>query len=412
VIRVEALPCGARLVTERMSDVRSVAIGIWVGTGSRDEDGSSAGISHFLEHLLFKGTPVWSASDIAEKVDEVGGDMNAFTSKEQTSFYIRLLSEHVDLGLDVLSSIMTDPAIRAEDVEAERQVILDEILMHADEPADVAIEQCNAGLFPGHALGREVIGKAPDIEARQAAHIRDFFERHYVAGNMVVAVAGDVDHDQVATLVEERFGGRSGSAPVARTPPVAPPESLIVNQRSSEQTHVVIGLRVMGRTSDERFPLAVLDQVLGGGVSSRMFQEIRERRGLAYSVWSEHVHYEETGSLMLAAGTSPRKASEVLKLMRGELERMAESGITDRELGLAKSHLRAQSLLSLEDSGARMSRIGASLMVHGKVPPVEEVLGKVERVTLEDVARIASRLATETKTVSIVGQFEGGGPIR
>ena len=212
MIRTELLDCGVRLVTESMAEARSVTVGVWVGTGSRDEDDAQSGASHFLEHLLFKGTPTWSAADIAESVDEVGGDMNAFTTKEYTAFYIRLLSEDLPLGLDVLGAIMTDPALRPDDIDAERQVILDEILMHADEPADFAAEQCTAAMFPAHPLGREVLGTPPSVEALDQGEIRSFFDHHYRAGNLVVAAAGDVDHERLATEVEARFAPRSGGA--------------------------------------------------------------------------------------------------------------------------------------------------------------------------------------------------------
>ncbi|MGA2521715.1 MAG: pitrilysin family protein, partial [Acidimicrobiales bacterium] len=210
VICTEVLGCGARLVTEPMADVRSVTVGMWVGTGSRDEDDAHAGSSHFLEHLLFKGTPTWSAAAIAESVDEVGGDMNAFTTKEYTAFYIRLLAEHLPLGLDVLGAIMTEPALRAPDIDAERQVILDEILMHTDEPSDFAAEQCTAALFPHHPLGREVLGVPDSVAALDQDDIRAFFETHYRAGNLVVAAAGDLDHARLAADIDERLSGRTG----------------------------------------------------------------------------------------------------------------------------------------------------------------------------------------------------------
>jgi predicted Zn-dependent peptidase len=406
VIEVEPLECGARLVTERMVDARSVTVGVWVGTGSRDEDDARAGASHFMEHLLFKGTPSWGAAEIAEAVDEVGGDMNAFTTKEYTAFYIRLLSEHLALGLDVLGAIMTDPALRPKDIDAERQVILDEILMHADEAADLAAEQCTGALFPKHPLGREVLGTALSVTALGVDEIRRFFDTHYRAGNLVVAAAGDLDHEQLASEVERRFTGRRGGAPPVRQRPDSPPLELVVARRPTEQVHLVLGMRTAGRRSEDRWPLAVLNHVLGGGMSSRLFQEVRERRGLAYSIWSERTHYDETGSLTVSVGTAPSHAREVLEVVNAELDKLASEGITERELLVAKGHLRAEMLLSLEDSGARMSRIGSSLLLHGRVLEVDELLAKVERVTLEDVARLAAKLADEPRTLSVVGPFE------
>ncbi|MDA8281579.1 MAG: pitrilysin family protein [Actinomycetota bacterium] len=408
VIRSQQVAPGAWVVTEPMADVRSAAIGVWVGTGSRDEAMADAGCSHFLEHLLFKGTPRWSAAQIAEAVDEVGGDMNAFTTKEYTAFYVRLLSEHLELGLDVLCSIMTDPALRPDEVEAERQVILDEILMHADEPADVAVEQLTASLFPGHPLGSEVLGTAPSITAMEPDGIRRFFDHHYRAENLVVAAAGDVDHDVLADAVATRFAGRGGGSHPRRVAPDAPPATVAVTHRPTEQVHLAVGTRAPGRHAEERWALAILDHVLGGGLSSRLFQEVRERRGLAYSIWSDRVHYEEIGALSVGVGTAPEHAHEVLRLVNEQIDDLGEHGITDRELAVAKGHLRADTLLSLEDSGARMSRIGASMLLHGEVLAVPELLAKIEAVTLADVAEVARKIAEEPRVLSVVGPFDVG----
>jgi predicted Zn-dependent peptidase len=410
VIRTEVLECGARLVTESMAEARSVTVGVWVGTGSRDEDDAHSGASHFLEHLLFKGTERWSAADIAESVDEIGGDMNAFTTKEYTAFYIRLLADDLPLGLDVLGAIMSEPALRVDDIDAERQVILDEILMHADEPADFAAEQCTAAMFPAHPLGREVLGTPSSVQALDQLEIRHFFDHHYRAGNLVVAAAGDVDHERLAVEVQARFASRSGGSSPRRVAPVGSGRSLTVHDRPTEQVHLVLGMPCAGRHSPQRWPLAVLNHVLGGGISSRLFQEVRERRGLAYSIWSERIHYEEVGTMSVSVGTAPEHAREVLALVHGELDRMGEKGITARELTVAKGHLRAETLLSLEDSGARMSRIGSSLLLHGQVLEVDEVLSKVEAVTLDDVAAVAAALAAQTRTLSVVGPFDPDGP--
>ena len=406
MIRTEVLDCGIRLVTEPMADVRSVTVGVWVGTGSRDEDETRSGASHFLEHLLFKGTPTWSAADIAEAVDEVGGDMNAFTTKEYTAFYIRLLSEDLPLGLDVLGAIMTDPALRPEDIEAERQVILDEILMHADEPSDLAAEQCTGALFPDHPLGREVLGVPASVSALDAPEIRRFFDAHYRTGNLVLSAAGDLDHDSLAAEVDRRFSDRTGGAAPVRVPPDAPAQTLVVTRRPTEQVHLVVGLRAPGRHSEDRWALAVLNHVLGGGIASRLFQEVRERRGLAYSIWSERTHYDEIGSLAVNVGTAPEHAREVLALVHGELDRLGEKGITERELSVARGHLRAETVLSLEDSGARMSRVGSSLLLHGHVLDVDDLLARVDAVTVDHVADVAGKLADEPRTLSVVGPFD------
>ena len=406
MIRTDRLGSGMALVTERMADARSVCLGFWVGTGSRDESVDRAGTSHVLEHLLFKGTEDRSASSIAEAVDEVGGDFNAFTAKEYTSFYIRLMAEHLPLGLDILSDIMWQPALRDTDLDAERSVILDEILMHADEPSDLAAEQSSAILFPGHPLGREVLGSHRTIEAMTAANIREFFEVHYRPGNMVAAIAGDLEHDAVVDGLEARFTGPSGGSTPERTAPSDTVIPLQVTRRGTEQTQLVLGMRSVDRFDPRRYPLAILNHVLGGGLSSRLFQEIRERRGLAYSVWSDRVTYYDAGVLSVGMGTSPDHVSEVLKIVVGELESLGADGISERELAVAKGNLRAESILACEDSGARMGRIGAGLLLHGEVLTIDEVVARVEAVTLDEVHAVASDLVAAPRTLSVVGPFD------
>ncbi len=393
------------MVTERMDDVRSVCIGFWVGTGSRDEGAGEAGASHFLEHLLFKGTAERSPSAIAEAVDEVGGDFNAFTTKEYTSFYIRLLAEHLPLGLDILSDIMWRPALRPSDLEAERLVILDEILMHADEPSDEAAEQSSAALFPSHPLGREVLGSHESVAEMTPDRIREFFDLHYRPGNIVVAVAGDFDHRAVADGLEARFCGPRGGGTPDRQPPGAEVEPLRVVTRGTEQAHLVLASRSVDRSDPRRYALAVLNQVVGGGLSSRLFQEIRERRGLAYSVWSERVAYHDAGTLSVGMGTAPEHVPEVLAIVCSELARLGADGITGRELTIAKGNLRAETLLACEDSGARMSRIGASLLLHGEILTVDEVLARMEALTLDEIHAAAKELVAAPRTLSVVGPF-------
>ncbi len=406
VIRTEVLPSGIALATEHMVDARSVCIGFWVGTGSRDESVERAGASHFLEHLLFKGTPGRSASAIAEAVDEVGGDFNAFTTKEYTSFYIRLLAEHLPLGLDILSDIMWQPALRPVDLDAERQVILDEILMHADEPADEAAEQSSAALFPDHPLGREVLGTEASVREMTAEQIRNFFDLHYRPGNMVASVAGDLAHEAVAQGMQDRFTGTIGGQHPVRSAPGDTVLPLRVTRRSTEQTHLVLGIRSIDRFDHRRYALAVLNHVLGGGLSSRLFQEIRERRGLAYSVWSDRVAYADAGALTIGVGTAPEHVAEVLDIVVGELATLGDTGITERELAIARGNLRAETLLASEDSGARMSRIGTSLLLHGEILEVDEILSRLEAVSIEDVRTAATALASAPRSLSVVGPFD------
>jgi predicted Zn-dependent peptidase len=389
-----------------MPEVSSVSIGFFVGTGSRDETTAQAGISHFLEHLLFKGTPRRSARQIAEAIDAVGGDMNAFTSKEHTTFYTRTLAEQLPLALDILCDILVDPALRAEDVDAERQVILEEVLMHLDEPGDVAEERLLDALFPDHPLGREVLGLPDVIAAVGVPEIRAFFDRHYLPGNLVVAAAGDLDHEEVLDAVERRLAGRSGGRPPVRVAPSSLVHSLDVVTRDTEQAQLMVGMRAPDRHSDRRFALAALNHSLGGGVSSRLFQAIREERGLAYSVVSDRSAFEDAGALVISLATSPDHVHEVLGLVHGILDDLARDGVSERELEVAKGHLKADLLLSLEDSGARMSRIGGSLMLYREVLAVEELLRRIEAVSLEDVAGAASEVFGGVRSLAVVGPFE------
>jgi predicted Zn-dependent peptidase len=405
---IERLPCGIDLVSEVMPGVRSVAAGFWVGTGSRDEPASLAGASHFLEHLLFKGTAERSAAAIAESLDEVGGDCNAFTTKEYTSFYIRLLSEHLPLGLDILSDIMRRPALRASDVDAERTVILDEILMHADEPSDLTAQQWQAAMFPGHALGRDTLGTMGTVGDLGTDDIAAFFESHYRPGNIVVSVAGDVDHARVAELIESRFGGVTPGRPPERATPGSVVDPVVVTRRDTEQTHLMLGMRACSRHDEQRWALAVLNHVLGGGLSSRLFQKVREDRGLAYSIWSERAAYHDTGSLAVVVGTAPEHVDEVLSIVSGELELLADRGVTEREMSVAKGNLRADALLACEDSGARMSRLGAALLLHGEVKTVDEVVARIDAVTADEVQEAARVIAAAPRCLAAVGSREPG----
>jgi len=406
VIRTTTLDSGLRVVTEAMPDVRSVTAGYWVGTGGRDEEAGVVGASHFLEHLLFKGTPTRSARSIAEAVDAVGGDMNAFTTKEYTAFYVRVLSEHLDLGLDVLCDIMWSPSLAPSDLDSERQVILEEILMHADEPADLVHELFSTAQFPGHPLGREVLGSEDSIAAMTAEEVRGFFASHYRPANMVMAAAGDLEHEAVVKAVEARFAGLPGGQGPARTAPVGAPNALAVTTRPTEQAHVVLGVRGPDRHDPQRWAVAALNHVLGGGLSSRLFQEIRETRGLAYSVYSDQTSFEDAGSVAVYVGTSPDRAMAVVDLVTAELDNLVESGITERELVVAHAHLRADTLLALEDSGARMSRIGQSLLLHGEVLEIADVLARIEAVTLEEVYQAARDVLGGPRTLAVVGPFD------
>ncbi len=392
-----------RLVTERMVDVRSACVGFWVGTGSRDETGEQAGISHFLEHLLFKGSPTRSARSIAEDIDAVGGDMNAFTTKEYTAFYVRTLGDDLDLALDILSDIVWSPALRVDEVDSERQVILEEVLMHLDEPADFAQERFADAMFPAHPLGREVLGDPKVIKAVTVDEIRQFLAVHYRPANIVVAAAGQVDHGRVGDGLERRFAGIPGGEAPRRLAPSDEVRPVDVTVRDTEQAHLVMGVRAPSRRAPSRFALALLNHVLGGGISSRLFQKIREERGLAYSIVSERAGFADSGAIVVSVGTAPDNARAVTDLVVAEFDAFATAGITAEELARAKGHVAADLLLGLEDSGNRMSRIGAGLLLFDEVLSVDEQLARIDAVTLDEVGELAGEVLGGRRVLAVVG---------
>jgi len=411
-VRTSQLESGLRLVTDELLDAASVAVGFWVAVGSRDETVSQGGVSHFLEHLLFKGTPRRSAKHIAEAVDAVGGDMNAYTTKEHTTFYVRLLADDLELALDIMCDIMSDPSLASEDVESERTVIIDELRSHLDEPSELLGEILYSALFPDHPLGREVLGEMDTIASLTQEQIRAFYEDYYHPSHLVAAVAGRVEHERVlegiqarSALFEERAARGKGKA-IHRSSPSLPPRPLSVLSRQTEQAHVAIGFRAPDYHDERRWALSMFNQVLGGGVSSRLFQEVREKRGLAYSVWSERSSFQDTGSLAAIASTSPAQARFVVELMLEEMDKLVSSGISQRELEVARGHLRANTLLSMEDSGSRMGRLGSHMLAHGKVIPVEEVLSHIESATMEDVMAIGQEVLAGPRVLAVVGPFE------
>jgi predicted Zn-dependent peptidase len=401
--KATTLDGGLTVVTERMSDVRSVSIGFWVGTGSVDEPADQAGSSHFLEHLLFKGTAERSARSIAMAVDSVGGDMNAFTTKEYTTFYLRLLADDTDMGVDLLSDIIWSPAFRSDEFESERQVILEEILMHADEPADLVHDVLAEALYPDHPLGREVLGDTGTISAMTVAEVARFHDQHYRPGNIVVAAAGLVDHDRIVERVAARMNGRTGGQPPKRDAPNELPGGRIDVERETEQAHMAMAVPGPDRDDEDRHAMSIVEHVLGGGMSSRLFQSIREERGLAYSVYAYRLGFEGAGALALYAGTSPSNCVQVLDLIEAEMDKVAADGITAAEMEAARGHVRGAMALGLEDSGARMSRIGHSQLVHGRVLTLDEVYERVTGLTVDQVNEVAYRWLNGPRTVATVG---------
>jgi predicted Zn-dependent peptidase len=413
-IQLTTLGHGLRVVTEHLPGARSVTTGFWVGVGGRDEAPGEAGASHFLEHLLFKGTADRSAVAIAEAIDAVGGEMNAFTAQEHTAYYTRLPAGELGLGLDVLSDVVWSPACRADDVEAERRVILDELAMEEDTPDDRVVVLLGEGLFPDHELGREVLGSRETIGGMTRDDIVEFHRRWYRPPNVVVAVAGALDHDEVVAGVAARFvgdlaadgadEGPADGSPV-RTAPVLPPRPYMSLSRSTEQAYLAVGYRGLSRDDPDRFALSIANQVLGGGVSSRLFQKIREERGLAYTVQSYPITYADAGAFVVYAGTAPDQLGEVLDLVDDEISRFVEDGPTPAELRVASGYLVGSTLLGLEDSGGCMSRIGKAVLNHGEVLDLDALLDHYRAVTADDVLRVSRAvLGGDERTVAVVGR--------
>jgi predicted Zn-dependent peptidase len=406
-VHKSVLDSGLRVVSEALPELRSVTIGAWVGTGSRDETDVQSGASHFLEHLLFKGTPEKSAREIAEAVESVGGEMNAFTGQEETVFYVRVPDAHLELAVEILADVLWRPAFRADEVESERQVILEEIGMRDDTPDDLVHDLFASALYPHHALGRSVLGTDSSIEAMPRDDIASYHASHYRPTNIVMAAAGNLTHDKLVALLSKRLAELDGDRPERVADGFAAPESVAVIERPTEQAHVVVGLRSVSHLDPDRYALTVLNQALGGGMSSRLFQEVREERGLAYSVYSYRGAFADTGMLAIYAGTSPERVHETLSVIDGELEKLTnERGLPARELDAAKGHLAGAIAMSLETSSSRMRRLGRAELVEGEILSLDEIVSRIDAVTGDDIERVIDRVITDQpRTLATVGPF-------
>jgi predicted Zn-dependent peptidase len=413
-VRRTVLPSGLRILTEQVPGVRSVAIGVWVGVGSRDESLTEAGASHYLEHLLFKGTPSRSALEISAGLEAVGGELNAFTSREQTCYYARVLDRDLPMAVDVVTDMVTASLLRAEDVEAERGVILEEIAMHEDDPADHVHDVFSSSALGDGPLGRPVLGTAGSIASLTQPQIADYYRGRYQPAATVVAVSGAIDHDDVLRAVVRAWEASApGIADHALPDPPRrgarrpyPGHGIRVARRSSEQAHLILGTAGVSRHDERRYALGLLSTALGEGMSSRLFQEIRERRGLAYSVYSFTTHYADTGLFGVYAGVAPKRAAQVLALCREQLESVATDGLTAEELERAKGQARGSLALGLEDTGARMSRLGKSELAQGEIISVDETLERIDSVSLADVSRVAAEVLGQPLSLGAVGPFD------
>ena len=402
------LPGGLRVVTEHVPSVRSASVGLWVNVGSRDEGPSVAGAAHFLEHLLFKATPTRSSFEIGQAVDAVGGELNAFTSKEHTCYYAHVLDDDLEMAVDLVADVVLNGVCDSGDVELERDVVLEEIAMRDDDPEDTLGDVFLTTMFGDHPVGRPVIGSVDSVSTMTRNQLRSFHVRRYIPERMVLAVAGNVEHDNVVALARRYFGarlvkGRKPQPPRRAAGRLTGKPALTLVSRDCEQTHMTLGVRVPGRHWPDRWALSVLNTALGGGLSSRLFQQIRETRGLAYSVYSAVDTFSDSGAFSVYAGCLPERFDEVVRLTAEVLETVARDGITEDECRIAKGSLRGGLLLGLEDSASRMNRLGRSELNYGEYRSLARTLRDIERVTVQDVNAVARKVLSARPGAAVLG---------
>lgn len=400
------LPNGLRVITETMPGIRSVAAGAWVDTGTRDELPNEAGTSHFLEHLLFKGSDKYSAVEISRMFDRMGAQANAFTSKEYTCFWARLLDEDLDVGLELLGEMLQQPAFRPDEIDSESHVVLEEINMSEDDPQDVVFERFTEAAFAGHALAMPILGTRDSIRGMTRDGILGYWKRRYGARSTVISIAGAVKHEEAVELVSKHFGDWSGDSVPHDYSGHTLSSSLLVESKDTEQVNLVLGGAGLPRGHEQRYAFDVLHHALGGGMSSRLFQTIREERGLAYSVFSFALPFADTGAWGVYVGTTPDQTETVMDLVNDELEKMMATGISDEELDQAKSNMRGSMALGLEDPNSRMVRMGRRELTGGEHVSVSEHIARVEAVTKQDVLDIAQLSLGGPRVLGAVGPFD------
>jgi predicted Zn-dependent peptidase len=404
----EVLGNGIRLLTEAMPHVRSVSIGVWLTRGSRHEPEAHAGMAHFVEHMLFKGTETRSAEDIAQEIDSIGGQLDAFTSKEYAGYYIKVLDEHVPRALDVLSDVVQHPAFDPDDIEREKKVILEEIKMVEDTPDDLVHELFTQSFWPGHPLGRPILGTRETVDTLTEAALRDYFGRVYAASNFVISAAGNLEHARVRDLVEKAFTGiaEAGDRAVDLPPAVVP--TFEVRAKELEQSHICLGTAGYSQRHDDRYASYVLNTLLGGSMSSRLFQNVREKRGLAYAVFSGLAAYRDTGTLTIYAGCANEAVGEVIDLTVEELRGVKSAPAPEAELRRAKDHLKGSLMLSLENTASRMSHLARQEIYFDHHFGLDETLAGIEKVTAPDVERVATDLFSDGALAgTVLGPLEG-----
>jgi predicted Zn-dependent peptidase len=402
------LPNGLTLLTEVMPAVRSVAMGIWLRSGSRQEREEENGISHFLEHMLFKGTKNRTAEEIARAADSIGGHLDAFTAKECSSFSIKVLDEHLQRAFDILADLVKNPLFHPEHIAKERQVIQEEIKMVEDTPDDLVHEIFTQTYWRGHALGRPILGTRQSVGRFKRGQLHDYFQRHYAPGNMLIAAAGHVEHAQVVELAAKEFGAAPAGARLGESPtPIPHPHIKHRRKKELEQVHICLGTPGYPQTHARRFACYILNTVLGGGMSSRLFQNIREKRGLAYAVFSTLSSFRDAGCLSIYAGTATERAAEVVQLIVEEFRRLKETPLSDEELQRAKDYLKGSLLLSLESTMSRMSNLARLEMYFGRYISLDEIAAEVDAVTTDAVLAVARELfATDRLALTVLGPHD------
>jgi predicted Zn-dependent peptidase len=397
-----------RVLTERMPHVRSVSVGVWLARGSRHEPVSLGGIAHFVEHMLFKGTATRSAEDIAQTIDSIGGQMDAFTSKEYAGYYLKVLDEHLPLAVDVLSDIVTRPAFATDDIEREKKVILEEIKMVEDTPDDLVHEIFTEHLWHGHPLGRPILGTPDTVSALDGPTIRRYFDGTYTAPHLIVAAVGNIEHDRVVELVSKAFVGISSSAAALSDRPPAVVPTVVVRNKDLEQSHVCLGTGAYPQDHRDRYASYVVNTCLGGSMSSRLFQNVREKRGLAYAVFSGLTAYRDTGAVTIYAGCANEAVGELIDVVMAELRRLKDDSLSPEELRRAKDHLKGNLMLGLESTSSRMSNLARQEMYFDQPYDLDETLRGVEAVTPEAVERVTGELfAGAGLSATVLGAVNG-----
>jgi predicted Zn-dependent peptidase len=404
--RRTVFPNGLTVLTEPMDHIRTAAVGIWVNAGSRYEDGARSGVCHFIEHVLFKGTATRSALEIAQAMDAMGGHLNAFTEKEHTCFYLRVLSDHLEEALEILADMLLRPALEPEALERERQVILEEIKMYEDAPDDLVHDLFAAALWPGHPLGQSISGSHESVVKLRREDLLAFMAGRYRPDASLLTAAGRVEHDQITSLVSRVLDGWTGrSIPVSLAPPT-PRRATALLSKEIEQVHLCIGVPGLPQVHPDRYVLSVLDTALGGGMSSHLFQEIREERGLAYAISSYYAAYRDAGAFVIYAGTSPEASREVVRLILEGFLR-ARRGFSAEEIARAKESLKGSLMLDLETPGSRMTKLARSEQYFGRQITLDEMIANVDAVQGDDVRRVAEQLLVPDRLVlAAIGPFD------